>query len=156
MNVMDLKAGDVVFVIRNKLHVRDLYRHYGVYVGDGRIVHFTGSKGHEINPHLAFIQETSLETFLAGDVGGIDRRLSRAFSREEVVRRAKSRVGKGLGTYNLMLNNCEHFASWCATGIYRSNQVEHIAARLLGANGRVLLAHVANRVASDRWSRAVA
>lgn len=36
--------------------------------------------------------------------------------------------------YNLMLNNCEHFAVWCKTGQHRSSQVD----RALGF-GQMLL-----------------
>lgn len=29
-------------------------------------------------------------------------------------------------TYNLLLNNCEHFAIWCKTGVHESRQVEKV------------------------------
>jgi hypothetical protein len=31
----------------------------------------------------------------------------------------------GEQNYNLLFNNCEHFAHWCKTGRHRSNQVEN-------------------------------
>jgi len=33
---------------------------------------------------------------------------------------------------HLLWNNCEHFASWCATGIAVSQQVIEVARRVLG------------------------
>jgi len=39
-----------------------------------------------------------------------------------VVERAKSRLGEH--SYNLLTNNCEHFARWCVTGQHRSVQVQ--------------------------------
>ncbi len=153
---MNLREGDVIFAKRNRLHVKNLYRHYGVYIGNGRVIHFTGLKGHETDAHLASIQETSLAAFLSGDEGAVAEDLFRSFSRKEVVRRAKSFVGKGLGTYNLMFNNCEHFARWCATGVYLSTQVNKVASFLLGANGQFLIACAANRIARNRWDKAAA
>jgi hypothetical protein len=39
-----------------------------------------------------------------------------------VVRRAESRLGEK--KYNLLFNNCEHFATWCKTGIATSRQIQ--------------------------------
>lgn len=41
---------------------------------------------------------------------------------ETVVQRAKTRVGEH--SYNLLTNNCEHFARWCVTGKHCSFQVQ--------------------------------
>ena len=46
------------------------------------------------------------------------------YSGDETVARARSKLGQG--GYNLALNNCEHFAVWCKTGIRESSQVNHI------------------------------
>ncbi len=44
------------------------------------------------------------------------------YSPEKTIERAKSRLGEG--SYNLLINNCEHFAIWCKTGIQESYQVK--------------------------------
>ena len=44
------------------------------------------------------------------------------FSAEETIRRAKERLGEE--KYNLVTNNCEHFAMWCKTGESVSGQVK--------------------------------
>ena len=44
------------------------------------------------------------------------------FSAEETVRRARGRLGEE--KYNLVTNNCEHFAMWCKTGVSDSSQVK--------------------------------
>ena len=44
------------------------------------------------------------------------------YSPSETIARAKSRLGEEL--YNLVVNNCEHFAIWCKTGVHESHQVE--------------------------------
>jgi len=46
------------------------------------------------------------------------------YSPSEVVARAKSRLHEQ--KYNLIFNNCEHFAIWCKTGVKGSKQVEEI------------------------------
>jgi hypothetical protein len=44
------------------------------------------------------------------------------YSPAETVERAKSRIGEN--RYNLVTNNCEHFAIWCKTGVSESHQVK--------------------------------
>lgn len=46
------------------------------------------------------------------------------YSPEETVERAESQLGKG--EYNLIVNNCEHYAIWCKTGLHKSYQVEEV------------------------------
>ncbi len=43
------------------------------------------------------------------------------YSAEETIQRAKGRLGET--KYNLITNNCEHFAIWCKTGLHESHQV---------------------------------
>jgi len=61
----------------------------------------------------------------------------KVYSPEETIERAKSVIGANEHNfrtkYNLVLNNCEHFAIWCKTGQKRSLQVEDFLERLLGA-----------------------
>ena len=51
------------------------------------------------------------------------------YSPEETVARARSRIGET--GYNLLTNNCEHFAIWCKTGISESMQVTGMLGSLL-------------------------
>ncbi len=43
------------------------------------------------------------------------------YTPEETIARAKSRLGES--DYHLIVNNCEHFAIWCKTGISESHQI---------------------------------
>jgi hypothetical protein len=52
------------------------------------------------------------------------------YSPKETVERARSRVGEN--SYNLVTNNCEHFAIWCKTGISESHQVNKVLESLKG------------------------
>lgn len=44
------------------------------------------------------------------------------YSPDETIERAKSRLGEK--EYNLVTNNCEHYAIWCKTGMKKSHQVD--------------------------------
>jgi hypothetical protein len=95
------------------------YRHHGVYVGRGRVVHYSGLSGFwQCGP----VEEVSLSEFVDGHPVWIVDHLESRYSPEEVVRRARSRLGEN--DYRLLTNNCEHFCNWCVSGISRSAQVE--------------------------------
>ena len=47
----------------------------------------------------------------------------RLYSPQETIKRAESRLGEC--DYNLLFDNCEHFALWCKTGLSRSTQIEN-------------------------------
>lgn len=47
------------------------------------------------------------------------------YTPEETIQRARSRLGET--KYDLIFNNCEHFAIWCKTGIHESHQVDEVA-----------------------------
>ncbi len=104
------------------------YSHHGVYVGSGRVIHYTGEVG---SKRGACVVETSLEAFLDGQnrdhvqmVGYSGRNSS-----EVAVCRARSRIGEA--EYSLAFQNCEHFATWCVTGTARSKQTRLGAAVLV-------------------------
>jgi Lecithin retinol acyltransferase len=115
---------------------RTLYSHHGIYVGNGRVIHYAGlSHGLRRGP----VEDVSLEYFAHGH--GIRVRDDRPrFDRREVVARARSRLGES--SYRILTNNCEHFCEWCLNGASRSRQVERLvsgarrfACALLGTLG---------------------
>jgi hypothetical protein len=97
------------------------YQHYGVYIGNGNVIHFAPPEGKEISAENGIIHETSLEMFLKGRALQVDTTIEKIFSDEEIVQRAYSRLNE-MG-YDLLTNNCEHFARWCVTGEHISYQV---------------------------------
>ncbi len=120
------QPGDVLSVNRG------LYKHYGVYVGNNTVVHFSGGSGHELSAPKACIRKATLEEFSKDEEMQIETRCAESFSRKETVMRALNAVGSEKGKYTLPWNNCEHFANWCRYGKKRSVQVEHFAANLAG------------------------
>jgi len=103
------------------------YSHHGIDVGNNRVIHFTGEPGHKSD---AQIQNTSQNEFLDGGKLQVVE-YSMQFDPEEVVKRAVSRDGE-IG-YNLIFNNCEHFATWCVIGEEDSEQVRKAASITGGA-----------------------
>ena len=95
------------------------YTHHGVYIGHSRVVHYSGLSGFwQCGP----VEEVSLFRFAVGHSVQIVDHDQSAYSPEEIVRRARSRIGEN--AYRLLTNNCEHFCNWCLFGVSRSAQVE--------------------------------
>jgi lecithin:retinol acyltransferase len=108
------------------------YSHHGVYVGRGTVVHYSGLSGGfwQCGP----VEEVSLSRFAIGRTVRIAGHPNSPFSPEEIVRRARSRLGEN--DYRLLTNNCEHFCNWCHSGVSHSAQVQRpfqLPFRMLGA-----------------------
>jgi len=148
------EKGDVLCVERTP------HKHFSVYIGDFRVIHYTKSAS-------VCIQESPLEKFLKGDkyyvveyfstakmletqeinsVFDIFRELSRfgdyidvafkesfqnfkIYTADETVNRAKSKLGEE--EYNFFFNNCEHFATWCKTGLAESYQIKKVISTVI-------------------------
>jgi Lecithin retinol acyltransferase len=93
------------------------YRHHGVYVGNGRVIHYAG----RVRYPRGMIEEISLAEFIDGRTVLIGRVPDAG---EQVVGRARSRLGERC--YDLLRNNCEHFCNWCLLGEPRSSQIESL------------------------------
>lgn len=100
------------------------YSHHGIYCGNGQVVHYSGfaqafKKGS--------LEITTLERFLGSEKKYYVIKYPAnkvMFSAKDIVRRALSRIGED--RYNLVFNNCEHFAAWCMTGKSESKQVKAV------------------------------
>lgn len=98
------------------------YYHHGIDIGKDRVIHFAGEPGKKKD---ASIEETSLKEFLNG--GKIEIvEYSECLSPQETVRIAKNSLKQS--EYNLLWNNCEHFARYCKTKEKKSEQVRDAAA----------------------------
>jgi hypothetical protein len=116
-----MARGDRLGVERRFLGGLVAYRHLGVDLGDGTVVHarpddfqrpFAGGR----------VVRTSLEEFAGGAEVTVVADPPAVHAPEEVAGRALSRVGRD--GYCPVVDNCEHLATWCATGQRRSRQVE--------------------------------
>jgi len=110
---------------------RGAYFHHGIYVGDGRVVHYAGlARGLRGGP----VELVPIEEFTRGRSLWAIAETSPCFTGAEVADRAKSRIGED--RYHVLTNNCEHFCEWCLRAEQRSHQVE----RWLATPRRVLAA----------------
>ncbi|KAH9500280.1 Phospholipase A and acyltransferase 3 [Bulinus truncatus] len=121
---------------------RGVYSHWGVYIGDGRIVHLAGEENDGINgdiqvKHVFTISgkrfnkaRVAADNFW--DVVGNDKAFINndgdkkwsAFHPEVVVKNALEKIGQE--GYNLISSNCEHFVNWCRYGYNKSDQVDSV------------------------------
>ena len=141
------EAGDVIGVSRG------IYKHYGVFTDRGTVVHYTSDDSDlqgtiQETPISRFLRNSKRYSVLVfpptygkptevatpsysalPEMGQILRGLRksskyRLYSPEETISRARSRIGEN--RYNLLTNNCEHFAIWCKTGLSESHQVNEL------------------------------
>jgi hypothetical protein len=118
-----LEKGDVIFARRI------VYRHYGIYAGKNMVIHYAG-KENPVRPKIT-VEETTLDEFSKGDpvyVIQFPKKADFLYSPGKTLKRAKSCIGRT--DYNLVSNNCEHFAYWCKTGRHESSQVKDVCERL--------------------------
>ncbi len=128
------------------------YEHFAVYAGNRRVIHFASSDGDFGDPtiHEAPIADflggqqdyfvldfSCAQVLLDGDTQTLPYDdLPRIYSAEETLERAKSVMhGNRYGFnkhYDLVSNNCEHFAIWCKTGQIRSYQVNRFISSIFG------------------------
>lgn len=153
-----LEKGDIIGVTR-----ANIYDHYAVYIGDDRVIHYAGEGndfGGKISIHEAPIEEFlkmqrqffvlhffedgqmpikiqsstsfSLQDAVVQNEISLKRMAAyHLYSAEETIQRARARVGEN--SYNLVGNNCEHFAIWCKTGVHESHQVRRVIKNLFQA-----------------------
>ena len=109
-----LRRGDHIQVERP-----GTYHHDAIYLGGGQVIHMASIPGS--GKSGARVQIGTLENFARGRPVKV-RPYKGEREPEETVARAMSRLGEG--GYNVVFNNCQHFARWCVTGDHFSEQVE--------------------------------
>lgn len=134
-----MARGDHIYV-----QLGPLTTHHGIDLGDGTVVHWcSGESGKK--QHLgdmlrrkvrAQIRQTSLEDFCDGQPFRV-REYESCFEPDEVVQRALQRLHER--DYDVVWNNCEHFATWCKTGDARSAQVEALGSAVAAAGTKMVL-----------------
>ena len=105
-----------------------LYYHHGIFVSAEEVIHFTGDDDDSVlDWSKAHVIKTDLQKFLCGGEVEVkeynDAELDDLFPVKGIVSYARACLGDD--GYNLIFNNCEHFANACTLGKYRSRQVEN-------------------------------
>ncbi|HEY9620804.1 MAG TPA: lecithin retinol acyltransferase family protein [Crinalium sp.] len=110
-----MARGDQIYVMRPLLGISGVYEHHGIDCGDGTVIHYSKAEP------IATVRQTPWATFTLGQPIFV-KHPPTSYIPDVVVQRAESRLGEQ--KYNLISNNCEHFANWCKTGLNHSAQVE--------------------------------
>lgn len=125
---VEAEAGDMV-----RIRIGSIY-HYGVFVSENEVIQF-GLPPREISRNWDSVKvlSTDAETFSAGsivEVACLDRgETKKRIPKKKTVEIARSRIGEG--GYNLIHNNCEHFANECVFGVKYSEQESQAMERWL-------------------------
>jgi hypothetical protein len=117
----ELKPGDLIWADRSSKGLP--YNHCGIYEGAGYVIHFASPEGSETSEETAVVHRATFEHFKDDCLVKVIE-IGNSFSAEETIRRAQSCFG--MRGYNFLTFNCDHFATWCKTGEYRSVQVDNV------------------------------
>ena len=110
--------------------------HYGVFVSDGEVIEFGPPPvGSALREAAAFrIMAVDVDEFSAGGIverAVLDRgEQKKRLPPEKTIALARSRIGEG--GYDVLHNNCEHFAYACVFGVERSLQEEELRRKWTG------------------------
>ncbi len=116
-----------------------LHTHHGIYLGSNRVVQY----GSDDDKRFARVEIVTEDAFAQGRlVYVLD--TPTTFSSDEICRRAESRLGEQ--DYSLFDNNCEHFVSWCRSGLHASRQVDRVIERTTSAGTKVMARVVAKAI----------
>lgn len=104
--------------------------HFGIYVSDDEVIQFGLAPSQRVTLHDSEVEVLSSDiyAFLSGgflEVCEFDRRERKKHrSPDEVVSYARSKLGtRG---YNIIYNNCEHFANECISGQHICHQADDV------------------------------
>ena len=124
MSKYGLQVGDLVEFDRI------VYKHWAVYVGDNKIVHYNkvGEVGQIVCEDIdSYISDCFVlfQRAKKKKMGIMNRIIHESpdFSGKQVAERALSKLG--MTGYNLLFKNCEHFAKWCKCNVPMSEQIEN-------------------------------
>ena len=112
--------GDHIRVKSNQLY------HHGIYLGDEEVIQFGGPFDMFQDAKSIVVEKVKIEEFLNGgflEVKEFDRKEKKIKrTPEEIIDIALSMIG--IGGYDLLRNNCEHFVNYCIFGEKKSSQID--------------------------------
>ncbi|MGB8853996.1 MAG: lecithin retinol acyltransferase family protein [Pirellulales bacterium] len=138
-----MPRGDRLEVERRIAGSTVTYLHHGIDVGDGTVVHARPRDFR--NPFGGgHVVRTSRADFAEGRPVRVCAEPAAAYSPDEIAVRALAQVDRD--GYDPVIDNCEHFATWCATGRRSSRQIDIVMGRVVASVSRAATA-ISARVA---------
>lgn len=151
-----MARGDHFFVWRRCKGIP--FQHHAIDLGDGTVIHFTDGAGGVAGPVGNFdefrVCRTSMSVVTRDGrdrVHWVEHR--DRLSADETEARAMELLGRR--GYDLLFDNCEHFAVWCVCGAEESRQVQLICERVGAAGVKVALGGVLRSATRHGVVRAV-
>ncbi|CEM21234.1 unnamed protein product [Vitrella brassicaformis CCMP3155] len=139
-----LKPGDHIAREINGHVSGQLATHHGIYVGNGRVIHFSGNEAMgglkglsaAVGKGKAKVRCTSVLQFMKYGYNLRVKRYAEPTADKKTVERAEAAFHEQwYPSYHLLKNNCEHFAHYCKTGRAQSSQVHTALAVGVGVIG---------------------
>lgn len=122
--LIEPKCGDMIRIKAGSVY------HYGVYVSDSEVIQFglAPNARPSIKDSEIEVLSTDIDTFLNGEfleVCVLDKKeLKTRVPPKKTVEMAKGRIGEH--GYNILYNNCEHFATECVLGVKKCSQADSV------------------------------
>ena len=122
--LIEPKCGDII-----RIRAGNIY-HYGVYVSDDEVIQFgvAPNRRGAITDSEVEVLSTDINEFLNGEfleVGVLDKKEQKnRVPVNKTVEMARGRLGER--GYNILYNNCEHFATECVTGVRKCDQADSV------------------------------
>jgi hypothetical protein len=116
-------------MVRTKVQ---FYHHYGIFVSESEVIQFGLPNDPLRSADQIRVLSTDVLTFLQGgdlEVMVPDKDLRKQMrSPEQIVEIARKRIGED--GYNILHNNCEHFANECVFGAAQSTFLQDVREKL--------------------------
>ena len=98
-----------------------MYTHDAIYMGDSSVVHIYNNKSDKSQPYQArhgAWQDFMGSSYTMRDLVSIVVYRMRLRTVDQIMQEANALVDQqfGAGKYNFLMQNCQHFASYCCTG----------------------------------------
>ena len=107
---------------------RGLYNHHGIYVAVDEVIHFSSEDDDNLAGTDNKVLQTNLEGFLRGGKLEVkiytEEEIEDLYHVDAIIGWARACLGDE--GYNLVFNNCEHFANYCTLGRHHSHQVSKV------------------------------
>lgn len=116
------KAGDII-----RVKVR-FYHHYGIFVSEDEVIQFGARDNTGMDPKDIRVIATDIAAFAGGEEletakpDASEKRRRRSAS--AIVAYAREQLGRD--GYDILHNNCEHFANECVFGEARSSFLDNV------------------------------